>query len=274
MQVREAQVRLEPHSPSSSRGRESLVVVAPSTKPPRATGRWRAAAALILGIGACSNNGTHVPIATRVPTLTRESKALASSNPSRQAIVSPQPARTEQPEDARDATVDPEPWERLVDYPKSPGACLDLFGSECHEICVRYVATLLPAAASKSIACLRRAKRTHPNDSLVCTDPCTLTTCTGEAFQGTRGPGDKRCREEVRKAMLRDSSDVSYASEMVRQCQAYTSAMNKPGRDRFVTCALATVGMGYRICLWDPFVAPCGHDENHERHEIDIDLSP
>jgi len=75
------------------------------------------------------------------------------------------------------------------------------------------------------------------------------------------------------KAMMASSPDTSYVSEMVRQCQAYTSGMNTHGRDRFIACVLANVGMGYRVCLWDPAVAPCGHDADHTAHpKYDIDF--
>jgi hypothetical protein len=70
------------------------------------------------------------------------------------------------------------------------------------------------------------------------------------------------------------SPDTSYTSEMVRQCQSYTSGMNKLGRDRFIACVLTNPGMGFRVCLWDASVAPCGHDADHTVHpndEIDVE---
>jgi hypothetical protein len=173
------------------------------------------------------------------------------------------------PENAPDGVADPEPWEKLVSYPKLPKECTDLLGTECHWKCVRYAATCLPAVARKSIDCLRRAMGTHPDDPLICVDPCTTSTCTAEGLAGLRGSGDRRCEGEVRNALKVANPDPSYVSEMVTQCQAYTSGMNEPGRNRFIACVLANPAMGFRVCLWDPSVAPCGHDAAHTAHDLD-----
>ena len=164
-----------------------------------------------------------------------------------------------------------EPWEKLVDYSQSSRECSEFLGTECHQTCVRYVATLVPVAAAKGVDCLRRVSRGSSNGSPACADPCTQATCTEQAFDGARGVGDQRCQHEVRAAILRDTSDASYVTEMVRQCEAYTSRMNGRGRDRFIACVLTNWKMGYRVCLGDASVAPCGHDEHHRERDIDLD---
>ncbi len=159
---------------------------------------------------------------------------------------------------------DPEPWEDGVKYPENPHACMDLAGNGCHWLCVRYEATLLPAPAERGIACLRKAAKA---DADACLDPCTGATCTAAAFAEVKGRGDARC-QTLRKPAEEGAFEMSYAAAIAEGCEAYTGGMNRVGRDRFLECIRARMFMGFRSCLWDATVAPCGHGKEGD----DIDL--
>jgi hypothetical protein len=186
-------------------------------------------------------------------------------------------------ETARDSEPDAEAWswEDRVEYPENPRACADLSGSDCHWLCVRYATTFLPSAAKPGIECLRKAARGEEPAASACSDPCTRARCTATAFAGVKGPGDARCHTTVREKAWQldaDSSGApnpsvagSYAAVIAEGCAAYTSGMNRVGRDMFVDCLLGTMGMGFRVCLWDSTVAPCGHGHAREGPDLDLD---
>lgn len=108
-------------------------------------------------------------------------------------------------------------------------------------------------------------------DDEVCGDTCTRATCTATATADAKGWGDPRCQTTVRPAASESLADSegevpdssfarSYADTVADGCEKYTRSMNRVGRDRFIACVLAT-GMGFRVCLWNASVAPCGYGQ-------------
>jgi hypothetical protein len=77
-------------------------------------------------------------------------------------------------------------------------------------------------------------------------------------------------REKSRQEAASTSAE-SDAAELAEQCGAYTSGMNRVGRDRFIECVLATMGTGFRFCPWDVSATPCTNLGRRERDRDDGD---
>jgi hypothetical protein len=148
-----------------------------------------------------------------------------------------------------------------VKYPENPRACADVADTNCHSLCVRYAATLLPAVAERGIDCLREASKKENGGSDACLRACTRTTCTAKAFSRLEGSGDPRCHGSVRGKANEGGADpalaASNAAEFAKQCGRYMRGMNRVGRDRFIECVVANMSAGMRYCLWDVSATPC-----------------
>jgi hypothetical protein len=103
-------------------------------------------------------------------------------------------------------------------------------------------------AAARAIECYAKL------DATMC-DTCGVRICTQDALVGLPRRTIAGCAGVEKKAT--ETSDESYGKLMLEICESYAAGMTKQGQTRFIRCLTQNMGMGVRICLWDPSATPC-----------------
>lgn len=124
--------------------------------------------------------------------------------------------------------------------------------SECDDIAPRALCSTVVAEFSREAAA--RALSCYEQLSGGC-DGCAIRVCTQDALLGFPHRKLPAC-DSVRKKVSA-ASDAAYGDTMFELCEDYASGMNARGVERFASCLKQSIGMGVRICLWDPYVTPC-----------------
>lgn len=114
------------------------------------------------------------------------------------------------------------------------------------QMCQTALAEYAPAAATRAATCLAELESSC--------DVCGIRVCMKSALEGLPGGTVGECAGVAKEA---EKTSEGYGEEMKELCTRYASGMTAKGRQRFASCLKKHMGVGIRICLWDPSVTPC-----------------